>query len=138
MSTGRNRSQIARAPAPSDREAAAASENAPTTDDARRDGEQSEPADVVQPVHETCESHCWSVQTAPAVHREGVVVRETVLDHLAPCSEVEPAVVDDQGRWEDEQEDEAEAGEEDDEDVLLFRDPAEASSPDMPGVRHRV
>ena len=35
-STGRKSSQIARAPAPSERDAAAASENAPTTDDARR------------------------------------------------------------------------------------------------------
>ena len=139
MRTGRKSSQIARGPAPRERDAAAAIVKAPTTERHVAIERRAKPPRLVQPVHEDLgEPLLVGPDRARPVHRDGVVMREPVLDHLASRCEVQPGVVDDERRREDEQEDEPEAGEEDDEDVLLLRDSPEASLPDRPGVRHRV
>ena len=127
-STGRNITQNARAPAPSERAAAAAIEKAPYDGHARCDRQQREAAEAVDAVHEHLrEPLLVGPGRAEPIDRELVVRREPVVDDLAPGHEVEPAVVDEERRREDQEEDEAEAGEEDDEDVLLFGDPPEPS-----------
>ena len=65
MRTGRKRSQIARGPAPSDLDAAAASAKAPTTKRHVTIESSAKPPRLYTPYMKTCASHCWSVHVAP-------------------------------------------------------------------------
>ena len=95
----------------------------------RRDREQREAAEAVHAVHEDLrEPLLIRPGRAHPVDRDLVAAREAVLDDLATRHEIEPAVVDDERGREDQQEDEAEPGQEDDEDVLLLGDAADRAA----------
>ena len=94
----------------------------------RRKREQREAAEAVRAVHEDLgEPLLVGPRRTEAVHRDLVPARQPVLHHLSPGHEVEPAVVHDERGREDQQEDQAESGHEDDEDVLLLGDSSDGS-----------
>ena len=64
-STGRNMTQIARGPAPSERAAAVAIANAETTNTHVAIESSACPPSEYTPYMKSCASHCWSVHVAP-------------------------------------------------------------------------